>query len=70
MTYQCRNYFIVLYVEQRRTHDVVVVRLPDEQRRANVHRQLLRRTLLHRMSGRGERKQEGEKERERVCVCE
>ena len=45
---------IMLPDEQRRTPDVVIDRLPDEQRRANVHRQLLRRTLLHRMSGRGE----------------
>jgi hypothetical protein len=45
---------IMLPDEQPRTNDVVVVRLSDEQRRSNVHRQLLRRTLLHRMSGRGE----------------
>ena len=46
---------IMLPDEKRGTHGgVVVVRLPDEQRRADVHRQLLRRTLLHRMYGRGE----------------
>ena len=32
---------------------IVVPRLPEEQRRANVHRQLLRGILLHRVSGRG-----------------
>ena len=37
---------------------IVVLRLPEEQRRANVHRQLLREKLLHRVSGRGKEKLE------------
>ena len=42
---------------------IVVLRLPEEQRRANVHRQLLRGIFLHRVSGRGKEKLEV------ICLC-